>query len=146
MDQLTMVGTKAKCRHLKKLTCRRTLRQVFIDWRYCTDTHVGIFDPALWTIPPLTFSLVQISPVSKYSILQTVCGWDGVGGVESCWGPYICRSLTLFFWPDSEPTKLQHHPKQKPGGGGGGGHRHKKTGSNFALPGNFFSFLGGVER
>ncbi len=28
-----------------------------------TVSHVGIFDPALWTVvPPLTFSLVQLSP------------------------------------------------------------------------------------
>jgi hypothetical protein len=24
----------------------------------------------------------------------------------------FCRSFTLCFWPDSEPTKLLHHPKQ----------------------------------
>jgi hypothetical protein len=24
----------------------------------------------------------------------------------------LCSSFTLCFWPDSEPTKLLHHPKQ----------------------------------
>ncbi len=24
----------------------------------------------------------------------------------------FCRSFTFCFWPDSEPTKLLHHPKQ----------------------------------
>ncbi len=27
-----------------------------------TVSHVGIFDPALWTVTPLSFSLVQLSP------------------------------------------------------------------------------------
>jgi hypothetical protein len=42
------VDTEAKCRHLNKLTCEGTLRQVFIRvYRLeCGDTvsHVGIFD------------------------------------------------------------------------------------------------------
>ncbi len=39
----------------KKLTCKGTLRQVFIRV-YTMDTvsHVGIFYPALWTVAPLT--------------------------------------------------------------------------------------------
>ncbi len=28
---INYTDTKAKCRHLKKLTCKETLRQVFID-------------------------------------------------------------------------------------------------------------------
>jgi hypothetical protein len=58
--------TTAKCRHLKKLTCKGTLRQVFIRvYRLEGDTvsHIGIFDPALWTIAPFPFSLVQLSPL-----------------------------------------------------------------------------------
>ncbi len=39
------IGTKAKCRHLKKFTCKGTLWQVFI--RVFTVRDVGIFDPAL---------------------------------------------------------------------------------------------------
>ncbi len=27
-----------------------------------TVSHVGIFDPALWTVAPVTFSLVHLSP------------------------------------------------------------------------------------
>jgi hypothetical protein len=55
--------TKRKCRHLKKfpvkgLCCRCLLK--YIDWRQ--SVMVGIFDPALWTIAPLTFSLVQPPP------------------------------------------------------------------------------------
>ncbi len=65
--------TKTKCRHPKKLTCKGTLRRClleFIDRR--SVSHVSIFDPALWTSAPLTFSLVHLTPspfpVSKYSI------------------------------------------------------------------------------
>ncbi len=47
-----------------------------------TVSNVGIFDPALWTVDPLTFSLVH-SPlfhVYKYTVYTyTVCKWGGVG-------------------------------------------------------------------
>jgi hypothetical protein len=46
----------------KKFTCKGTLRQVFIIvyWHYWdTNSHVDIFDPALWVVAPLTFSLVS---------------------------------------------------------------------------------------
>ncbi len=52
------IATKAKCRHLKKLTCQETLRQVFSR---DTVSHYGVFDPALWTVAPL-ISLVQLPP------------------------------------------------------------------------------------
>ncbi len=35
---------------------------------------------------------------------DSVCDWGG--DVE------LCCTFTLCFWPDSEPTKLLHHPKQ----------------------------------
>ncbi len=43
---INYIDTKAKCRHLKNLTSKRTLRQVFIKV-YGPEIHVGIFDPAL---------------------------------------------------------------------------------------------------
>jgi hypothetical protein len=49
--------TKAKCRHQKKLICKGTLRQVFIR-----VYRLEIFDPALLSVAPLTFSLVFNSP------------------------------------------------------------------------------------
>ncbi len=61
----------------KNLTCKGTLRQVFIIvYRLLTgDTcsHVGIFDPALWTVAPLAFALVQLFPppcpcVNKHTV------------------------------------------------------------------------------
>jgi hypothetical protein len=61
----------------------------FIDWRH--SQYVCIFYPALWTIATLTFSLVHLPPTpqSQSTIIQTVCGWKGVGeGVDLCWRPY----------------------------------------------------------
>ncbi len=65
----------------------------FIDWRY--SQSVGIFDPALVTNPPLTFSHVHSPPLLplpkvKVHYIQTACGWGGGGGgvVELCWRPY----------------------------------------------------------
>jgi hypothetical protein len=65
--------TKTKCRHLKKLTCKGTLRQVFIKVYMKTgDTvsHVRYFDPTLWTYcpPNLLSASPPPFPVSKYSI------------------------------------------------------------------------------
>jgi hypothetical protein len=69
----------------------KNVRQVFIRVsRLSGDTvsHVGIFDPALRTVAPLLFSLVQLFPphplpcVNRYSILvytYTVCKEVGVG-------------------------------------------------------------------
>jgi hypothetical protein len=85
-----------------------------------TVSHVGIVDRVFWTIAPLTFSLVHLPfppPLPKVNVqyIQTVCGRDGVGG-GGCWvvlETIFCGSLTLCFWPDSEPRKLLYHPKQK---------------------------------
>jgi hypothetical protein len=52
-------------------------------------SHVGIFDPALRTVAPLTFSLVQPPPlsVSKYSIYEHCVAGRG-RGVLSPGGDY----------------------------------------------------------
>ncbi len=92
----------------------------FIDWRYCQSWWY--FRPLMWTSAPLTFSLVHLPPSSPFPVWistevcsHTVCnrGGRGLGCVES-----IYRSYTLCIWPDSEPTKLLYHPKQKPRRGG----------------------------
>ena len=61
----------------------------------------------------LLSELPQPSPTSQSK--RTVYTGSVWGDVELCCRPYsiFCRSLTLCFWPDSEPTKLLHHPKQK---------------------------------
>ncbi len=84
------IDTKSKCRHLKKLTCkglwgRCTVYQSY--WTGDTVSLVGIFDPVLWSVAPLTFSLVQLSPPPPplpvwISILYTRIHsrWGGVWG------------------------------------------------------------------
>ncbi len=61
---INYTDTKMKCRHLKKMSYKGTLRQVFLRVEQTGETvsHVGIFDQALWTVAPLTFSLVQLTP------------------------------------------------------------------------------------
>ncbi len=89
-----------------------------------TVSNVGIFDPALWTIATLTFSLVHTPhpspPSQSQCTVLTVCAWEVVGGGGGCWVVLVtifCRSLTTCFWPDSEPTQLLYHPKPKRAGG-----------------------------
>jgi hypothetical protein len=134
---INYLDTKAKCRHLKKITCKEILRQVFIR---VYRLEIQSVNPALWAVAPLTFSLVLLSPplpVSKYSIYSTNSVWPGGGG--GCWvllETMFCRSLTLCIWPESEPTKLLDHPKQKPSREGG--LRHTNTCRNVPLLVNLF--------
>ena len=67
---------------------------------YCCPSTV----PSLWPPPP--------SPPSQCTVycIQTVCDC-GEGGCWNVLWTIFCRSFTLCFWPDSEPTKLLHHPK-----------------------------------
>ncbi len=89
---------------------------------------VCIFDPACELLPPwkkelyiscvllplyCTFSLTSfpLPPFPMYSVYRQCVTGGGGGGV--CWNvlwTIFCRSFTLCFWPDSEPTKLLHHP------------------------------------
>ncbi len=50
---------------------------------------------------------------------QWVCGWEGVRGVLRCVGDHILQKLNTLFLTRFRPTKLLHHPKQKPRKGGG---------------------------
>ncbi len=100
----------------------------FIDWRYIQySLMVGIFDPAcellppwtkelyLCTIAPLLYLLSDLLPplsLPNVQYIQTVCD-SGVGGCWNVLWTIFCRSFTLCFWPDSEPTKFLHNPKQK---------------------------------
>ncbi len=94
----------------KKIDQWRCLLE-FIDWRYIQSCWY--FQPSFGGVAPLTFSLVQLSPhllcVNKSTVYMynTVC--KGGGGLETIFR----RSLTICIWPDSEPTKLPHQPKQK---------------------------------
>jgi hypothetical protein len=102
----------------------------FIDWRYIHSWFV-FFDPACELLPPWTKDLYLCTvapllyllsdllpppPLPNNSILYTESVWLWGGGGWGCWNvlwTIFCRSFTLSFWPDSEPTKLLHHPKQK---------------------------------
>ncbi len=60
--------------------------------------------------PPTPPSLPKVKAYVQF--IHTVCGWDG-----GCWAVLLtifCRSLTLCFWPNSEPTKLLDHPNREP--------------------------------
>ncbi len=100
----------------------------FIDWRYIHSWFV--FSTQLVKCCPhgrrnstcvllplyCTFSLTSsLSPPSQCTVYaDNVWLWGGGGG--GCWNvlwTIFYRSFTLCFWPDSEPTKLLHHPKQK---------------------------------
>ncbi len=56
------VDTKTKCRHLKKLTCKGSLRQVFIRVYRLEIQSVGIFYTQLCVLLPLSPSLWFKSP------------------------------------------------------------------------------------
>ncbi len=97
-----------------------------IDWRY---THswfvfstqlVSCFPPwmgrnytcVLLSVAPLLYLLSDLlppPPIPNVQYIQTMC--DCGGGGDVLWTMF-CRSFTLCFWPDSEPTKLLHRPKQ----------------------------------
>jgi hypothetical protein len=67
---------QSKCRHVKKFTCRGTLRQVFIEGD--TVSYAGIFDPP--------FVICFISPpafpcVNKYTRIHVYRCKVGGGGL-----------------------------------------------------------------
>jgi hypothetical protein len=75
---------KENCRHLKKLTCKLLLQQVFIRIYRLeikkTINHVGIFDPSLRTVSLTIFQLSPPPPsVNKYTVYKyTVCYGGGI--------------------------------------------------------------------
>ncbi len=90
---------------------------------------VGIYDPACELLPPWRKELYLCTVAPLPSLWppppsQTKCTvytdnewlWGGGEGVLNCavvCRPYSAGVLHSVFWPDSEPTKLLHHPKQK---------------------------------
>ncbi len=80
--------TKAKCRHLKKLTSKRDFVAGVTQSLQTRDTvrHVGISCPALWTAASLTFSLVQFSSLPPPSLCLSKVYTDSVwlGGGVGC--------------------------------------------------------------
>ncbi len=91
---------------------------------------VCIFNPACELLPPwkkeLQYTCVLLPLYCTFSLTSSVLPPSQctvylgsvvtVGGGGGCWNvlwTIFSRSFTLCFWPDSEPTKLLHHPKQK---------------------------------
>ncbi len=61
-----------------------------------------------------TWFIASMTPLGFEYVDPQVSINTMLGGVEMyiLW-TILCRSFTLCFWPDSEPTKFLHHPRQK---------------------------------
>ncbi len=97
---INCIDTKAKCRHLKKLTCKGTLRQVFFRVYRLEINHVGIFYPALWTVAPLPLlfgSTLPLPCVNKYTVycIRIQCERGGEYGVLGFRQIKTCRKVPL---------------------------------------------------
>ncbi len=132
---INYVDTKAKCRHLKSWPvcglCGRCLSQ-FINSQSCWYFRPSFVNCCLSN---LSFLSPPSLPCVKVQYIQTVCVWV----VGRCWvllETVFCRSWTLCFWPDSEPTKLLDRPKQKTRRGEG--LRQINTCRKVPLQSNFF--------
>jgi hypothetical protein len=94
-ELIKYIDTKAKCRHLNnwpvKGLCGRCFSK-FIDWRYCTESHVGIFDPA-WPSFPFSLAKIPISLEMRF-IKYTNVGrsWPLYIYVKQCWS-----QITVFY-------------------------------------------------
>jgi hypothetical protein len=88
---MNYIDTKAKCRHLIKLTCKGTLRQVFISvYRLEIRTVMLVFSTQLCELlphsPSVWFNYLHPFPlpcVNKYMyvnyIVQSLTGEGGIG-------------------------------------------------------------------
>ncbi len=128
--KIRLIEVNAKCRHLKnwhvKGLCGRCLLNgdsQFLAYIQSSRYLKPSFKICTLPIAPLPFSLVQLSPlpcVKNYTVHMYIvhytlwAGWYGV-----LLDSKLYRSYSLCIWPDSEPTKLQDLPKQKPGRRGG---------------------------
>ncbi len=86
--------TKTKCCHLKKFTCNciATFRLVFIRvYKLEIQSVMFVFRPSFCPSNFLSGSLPL--PCVKVQDIQTVCDWEGVGVVKSCWRPYSSTSI-----------------------------------------------------
>jgi hypothetical protein len=104
--------TKTKCRHLKKVTCEGTSRQVFIRV-YRHSQSCWYFRPSFVNYCPsnlLSSSPFLPFPVSKYSIYrQCVAG----KGVLSCVGDHILQELKTLYLTRFRTYKIARPPQTK---------------------------------
>jgi hypothetical protein len=103
----------------KKMTCKGTLRQMFIDWRYSQSNWY--FRPSFNCCPSNLLWFNSPPPPPPFSLCQSTVyrdsGWERAG-VLSPVGDHILQEFNTLYLPDSEPTKLLDHPKQKSWRGG----------------------------
>ncbi len=133
MDEWTIKTPNPKCRLFYKIELFMDFAALcwtyFMYWRYihswlvystqlvkCCPHGQRNYTCILYCCPS-TFSLTS-PPSPPLSILNvhTNSVWLGGEGWGGCWIVLLtmfCRSFTLIFWPDSEPTKVLHLPQQK---------------------------------
>ncbi len=92
-----------KCRHLKKFTCKETLRKVFIRvYRLKIQRVMLVFSTQLCELLPLSSSLWFNSPPPfslpcvKVQNIQRVCGWEGLGVLSPVGGHILQEFNTLY--------------------------------------------------
>ncbi len=94
---------------LASVACKRTLWQVFIRVYRLGPSFVNCCPSSL-----LSGSTLPSPPSLCQSTAYTDSVWlRGGGGSWVLLEAIFQRSLALCIWPDSEPTKLPHHAKQK---------------------------------
>jgi hypothetical protein len=120
------MDTKAKCRHLKKLTCKGTLQQglsEFIDWR--NSQSCWYFQPSFVNNCPsnlLSDSPPSSLPCVKVEYMLAVCGWWGCWvGLESSSlaTKYVLCELNTLHLTRFRTYEIATPPQQKPRRGGG---------------------------
>ncbi len=116
---INYMDTKAKCRHLKKMNCKGTLRQVFIKiYRLEIHSVMLVFRPSFVNCCPSNIlsgsTLRPPPPLPCQSKVYTDIVWLGGGwGMLSPVEDHILQEFNIFIWPDLEPTKLLDYPQQQ---------------------------------
>jgi hypothetical protein len=119
MEYLTIETPKLKCRHLKKLTCKGTLRQVlseFIDWRYSQSCCYCL--PSFKNCCPsnLLSGLTLPSPlpcVNKYTVCMYTMWFRGGEGVWGSVGDHILQYFNTLYMTRFRTYKIATPPQTK---------------------------------
>jgi hypothetical protein len=87
--RINYIDSKAKCRHLKKFTCKGTLRQVFIRYfRLQILSIILVFSAQLYI--SCSSNLLSGSTLPPPSLCQSTVNTESMwmGAVDSCWRQY----------------------------------------------------------
>jgi hypothetical protein len=112
---INYTDTKAKCRHLKKITCKGILRQVFIRVYREIQSVMLVFLTQLCELLPLLPSLWLNPPppsLCQSTEVQTVCGCEGVG-VLSPVGDHILQEFNTLYLTRFRIYKIAMPPQTK---------------------------------